>query len=166
MLSVNLSANQFVQQPALIPNVLDETGLLPAILQVEITERALIDDAEFALAELDALKDLGVSLAIDDFGTGYSGLYHLRHIPIDFLKVDRAFVAGLGDDQGDEAIVSGTVGLARALGVIAVAEGVETADQAEILKELGGDLAQGYYFAKPLPREAMEQLLAGGPSYY
>ena len=166
MLSVNLSANQFVQQPALIPNVLDETGLLPAILQVEITERALIDDAEFALAELDALKDLGVSLAIDDFGTGYSGLYHLRHIPIDFLKVDRAFVAGLGYDQGDEAIVSGTVGLAHALGVIAVAEGVETADQAEILKELGCDLAQGYYFAKPLPREAMEQLLADGPSYY
>ena len=166
MLSVNLSANQFVQQPALIPNVLDETGLLPAILQVEITERALIDDPEFALAELDALKDLGVSLAIDDFGTGYSGLYHLRHMPIDFLKMDQAFVGGLGDDQGDEAIVSGTVGLAHALGVIAVAEGVETADQAEIFKELGGDLAQGYYFAKPLPREAMEQLLADGPSYY
>ena len=165
MLSVNLSANQFVQQPDLIPKVLDEIGLQPAVLQVEITERALIDDAEFALAELEALKNLGVSLAIDDFGTGYSGLYHLRHIPIDFLKVDRAFVAGLGDDQGDEAIVSGTVGLAHALGVIAVAEGVETADQAEILKELGCDLAQGYYFAKPLPREAMEQLLADRPSY-
>jgi diguanylate cyclase (GGDEF)-like protein/PAS domain S-box-containing protein len=165
MLSVNLSANQFIQQPDLIPKVLDETGLEPSVLQVEITERALIDDAAFALAELEALKALGVSLAIDDFGTGYSGLYHLRHISIDFLKVDRAFVAGLGDDQGDEAIVSGTVGLAHALGVIAVAEGVETADQAEILKELGCDLAQGYYFAKPLPREAMEQLLADHPSY-
>jgi diguanylate cyclase (GGDEF)-like protein/PAS domain S-box-containing protein len=164
MLSVNLSANQFVQQPDLIPNVLDETGLQPAVLQVEITERALIDDAELALAELEALKDLGVSLAIDDFGTGYSGLYHLRHMPIDFLKMDQAFVAGLGDDRGDEAIVSATVGLAHALGVIALAEGVETADQAEILKELGCDLAQGYYFAKPLPREAMEKVLADGGS--
>jgi EAL domain-containing protein (putative c-di-GMP-specific phosphodiesterase class I) len=100
MLSVNLSANQFVQQPDLIPNVLDEIELQPAVLQVEITERALIDDAEFVLAELEALKDLGVSLAIDDFGTGYSGLYHLRRMPIDFLKMDQAFVAGLGDDQG------------------------------------------------------------------
>jgi diguanylate cyclase (GGDEF)-like protein/PAS domain S-box-containing protein len=160
MLSVNLSANQFVRQPDLIPKVLDETGLEPNALQVEITERTVMDDAEIALAKLKELKDLGVSLAIDDFGMGYSCLYHLKHMPIDFLKIDRAFIAGLGDDQGDEAIVAGTVGLAHALGVITVAEGVETADQQEILKELGCDLAQGYYFAKPLPREAMEQLLA------
>ena len=165
-MSVNISANQFVQQPNLIPKVLDETGLEPNTLQVEITERAVMDDAEFAQGKLEELRDLGVSLAIDDFGMGYSCLYHLKHMAIDFLKIDRAFVVGLGDDQGDEAIVSGTVGLAHALGVIAVAEGVETADQAEILKELGCDLAQGYYFAKPLPREAMEQLLADGPSYY
>ncbi len=117
------------------------------------------------MVELKALKDLGVSLAIDDFGMGYSGLYHLRHMPIDFLKIDRAFVTGLGDNQGDEAIVSATVGLAHALGVIAVAEGVETADQAETLNELGCDLAQHYYLAKPLPREAMEQPLADRPSY-
>jgi diguanylate cyclase (GGDEF)-like protein/PAS domain S-box-containing protein len=165
MLSVNLSVNQFVQQPDLIPKVLDETGLEPSALQVESTERAVMDDAEFALVELKELKDLGVSLAIDDFGIGYSCLYHLKHMPIDFLKIDRAFVVGLGDDQGDEAIVSGTVSLAHALGVIAVAEGVETADQQEILRELGCDLAQGYHFAKPLPREAMEKLLADGASY-
>ena len=160
MLSVNLSANEFVRQPDLIPKVLDETGLEPSALQVEITERTVMDDAEFALAKLKELKDLGVSLAIDDFGMGYSCLYHLKHMPLDFLKIDRAFIAGLGDDQGDEAIVSGTIGLAHALGVIAVAEGVETADQQEILRELGCDLAQGYYFAKPLPGEAMEKLLA------
>jgi diguanylate cyclase (GGDEF)-like protein/PAS domain S-box-containing protein len=165
MLSVNLSANQFVQQPDLIPKVLDETGLEPSALLVEITERAVMDDAEFALVELKELKDLGVSLAIDDFGMGYSCLYHLKHMPIDFLKIDRAFVVGLGDDQGDEAIMSGTVSLAHALGVIAVAEGVETADQQEILRELGCDLAQGYHFANPLPREAMEKLLADGASY-
>jgi EAL domain-containing protein (putative c-di-GMP-specific phosphodiesterase class I) len=165
MLSVNLSANQFVQQPDLIPKVLDETGLEPSALLVEITERAVMDDAEFALVELKELKDLGVSLAIDDFGMGYSCLYHLKHMPIDFLKIDRAFVVGLGDDQGDEAIMSGTVSLAHALGVIAVAEGVETADQQEILRELECDLAQGYHFANPLPREAMEKLLADGASY-
>jgi len=165
MLSVNLSANQFVQQPNLIPKVLDETGLEPSALQVEITERAVMDDAEFALVKLEELKDLGVSLAIDDFGMGYSCLYHLKHMPIDFLKIDRAFIIGLGDDQGDEAIVSGTVGLAHALGVIAVAEGVETADQQEILGELGCDLVQGYYVTKPLSREAMEDLLADGASY-
>jgi diguanylate cyclase (GGDEF)-like protein/PAS domain S-box-containing protein len=165
MLSVNLSANQFVQQPNLIPEILDETGLEPSALQVEITERTVMDDAEFALAKLKELKDLGVSLAIDDFGMGYSCLYHLKHMPIDFLKIDRAFITGLGDDQGDEAIVSGTVGLAHALGVIVVAEGVETADQQEMLRELGCDLAQGYYFAEPLPGEAMEKLLAEGASY-
>jgi diguanylate cyclase (GGDEF)-like protein/PAS domain S-box-containing protein len=165
MLSVNLSANQFVQQPDLIPKVLDETGLEPSALLVEITERAVMDDAEFALVELKELKDLGVSLAIDDFGMGYSCLYHLKHMPIDFLKIDRAFVVGLGDDHGDEAIMSGTVSLAHALGVIAVAEGVETADQQEILRELECDLAQGYHFANPLPREAMEKLLADGASY-
>src|SRR4028119_807568 len=136
MLGVNRSANQFVQQPNLIPKVLEETGLEPNALQVEITKRALMDDAEFTLAELRGLKDLGVSLAIDDFGMGYSCLYHLKHMPIDFLKIDRAFVAGLGDDQGDEAIVSGTVGLAHALGVIAGVEGGGSGDRAERLKEL------------------------------
>src|SRR5919112_1121544 len=165
LLSVNLSASQFGQQPDLIPKVLNETGLHPGALQVEITERAVMDAAEFALGELEELKDLGVCLAIDDFGMGYSGLYHLKHMPIDILKIDRAFITGLGDDQGDEAIVLGTVGLAHALGVIAVAEGVESADQAAVVKELGCDLAQGHYFAKPLPREAMEKLLADGASY-
>ncbi|HVF01575.1 MAG TPA: PAS domain S-box protein [Rubrobacteraceae bacterium] len=165
MLSVNLSANQFVQQPDLVPKVLNEAGLKPSALQVEITERAVMDDAEFALAKLEELKGLGVSLAIDDFGMGYSCLYHLKHMPIDFLKIDRGFIPGLGDDQGDEAIVSGTLGLAHALGVIAVAEGVESADQQEILRELGCDLAQGHYIAKPLSKEAMEKLLADNASY-
>ena len=165
LLSVNLSANQFVQQPNLIPNILNETGLEPSALQVEITERTVMDDAEFAVDKLKELKNLGVSLAIDDFGMGYSCLYHLKHMPIDFLKIDRSFIVGLGEDQGDEAIVSGTVGLAHALGVIAVAEGVETSGQGAILKELGCDLAQGYYFAKPLPSEDLERLLAEGTSY-
>ena len=164
LLSVNLSASQFGQQPDLVPKVLEKIGLEPSALQLEITERAVMDDAEFSLGKLKELKDLGVSLAIDDFGMGYSCLYHLKHMPIDFLKIDRSFIVGLGEDQGDEAIVSGTVGLAHALGVIAVAEGVETADQYAMLKELGCDLAQGYYFAKPLPSKVMERLLAEGIS--
>ena len=164
LLSVNLSASQFGQQPDLVTEVLEKVGLEASALQLEITERAVMDDAEFSLGKLKELKGLGVSLAIDDFGMGYSCLYHLKHMPIDFLKIDRSFIVGLGEDQGDEAIVSGTVGLAHALGVIAVAEGVETADQHAMLKELGCDLAQGYYFAKPLPSEAMESLLAEGTS--
>jgi diguanylate cyclase (GGDEF)-like protein/PAS domain S-box-containing protein len=164
LLSVNLSASQFDSQPDLLPEVLEKSGLEPSVLQLEITERAVMDDAEFSLGKLRELKDLGVSLAIDDFGMGYSCLYHLKHMPIDFLKLDRSFIVGLGEDKGDEAIVSGTVGLAHAMGVIAVAEGVETADQHAMLKELGCDLAQGYYFAEPLPSEAMERLLAEGIS--
>jgi diguanylate cyclase (GGDEF)-like protein/PAS domain S-box-containing protein len=164
LLSVNLSASQFGQQPDLVTEVLEKIGLEASALQLEITERAVMDDAEFSLSKLKELKGLGVSLAIDDFGMGYSCLYHLKHMPIDFLKIDRSFIVGLGEDQGDEAIVSGTVGLSHALGVIAVAEGVETADQYAMLKELGCDLAQGYYFAKPLSSEAMERLLAEGTS--
>jgi diguanylate cyclase (GGDEF)-like protein/PAS domain S-box-containing protein len=165
MLCVNLSANQFVQQPDLVPKVIEETGLEPSALLVEITERAVMEDAQFAQGKLEELKDLGVSLAIDDFGMGYSCLYHLKHMPIDSLKIDGAFVTGLGNDQGDEAIVSGTVGLAHVLGVTAVVEGVETAEQQAILRELGCDLAQGYHYAQPLPRETMEKLLADGASY-
>ncbi len=113
---MNLSASQFVQQPDLVPEALEKTGLEASALQLEITERAVMDDVEFALDKLKELKDLGLSLAIDDFGMGYSCLYHLKHMPIDFLKIDRSFIVGLGEDQGDEAIVSGTVRLAHALG--------------------------------------------------
>jgi diguanylate cyclase (GGDEF)-like protein len=165
MLSVNLSANQFEHQPDLVQKVIEETGLEPRALQVEITERAVMDDVAFARGKLEELKDLGVTLAIDDFGMGYSCLYHLKHMPLDSLKIDGAFVAGLGNDQGDEAIVSGTSGLAHALGVTAVVEGVETAEQQAMLRELGCDLAQGYHFARPLPGAAMEKVLANGASY-
>lgn len=157
VLSVNLSANQFFQQPELVPKILNETGLEPSAVLVEITEQAVMD-AELALGTLKELKGLGASLALDDFGMGYSCLYHLKHMPIDFLKIDQTFIVGLGDDQGDEAIVSGTVGLAHALGVMVVAEGVETADQRMTLKELRCDLAQGYYFSEPIPSENIKRL--------
>ncbi len=159
LISVNLSASQFSQQPDLIPEVLNETGLDPSGLQLEITERAVMDDAEFSLGKLKKLKGLGVSFVIDDYGMGYSCLYYLKRMPVDSLKIDHAFIAGLGEDPGDKAIVSGTIGLAHALGLKVTAEGVETAGQLAELKEPGCDLAQGFHFAEPLPGEAMPELL-------
>jgi diguanylate cyclase (GGDEF)-like protein/PAS domain S-box-containing protein len=150
VVSVNFSVSQFAHQADLIPKVLSDTGLDPRALVIEITERAVMDDAEFALGELRRLKDLGVSFGIDDYGTGYSCLSYLKLMPVDFLKIDRSFIAGLGEDPGDEAIVSGTIDLAHALGLRVVAEGVETADQLRWLKEHGCDLAQGGYLFKPL----------------
>ncbi len=138
---------------------MNETGLDPSGLQLEITERAVMDDAEFSLGKLKKLKGLGVSFAIDDYGMGYSCLYYLKRMPVDSLKIDRAFITGLGEDPGDKAIVSGTIGLAHALGLKVTAEGVETAGQLAELKELGCDLAQGFHFAEPLPGEAIPELL-------
>jgi EAL domain-containing protein (putative c-di-GMP-specific phosphodiesterase class I) len=159
-MSVNFSASQFSHQAELIPEVLSDVGLDPGSLRLEITERVVMDDAEYSIGELDALKGRGIGLAIDDFGMGYSCLYYLKRMPVDHLKIDHAFIAGLGEDPGDEAIVSGTIGLAHALGLKVVAEGVETAGQLSKLKELGCDLTQGYYLAQPLPGDAAERMLA------
>jgi diguanylate cyclase (GGDEF)-like protein len=161
LMSVNLSASQFSHQSDLIPKILSDTGLNPQGLQLEITERTVMGDAEFSEGKLHSLKGLGVSLAIDDYGMGYSYLYYLKRMPVDYLKIDRSFITGLGEDSDDEAIVSGTIGIAHALGLKVIAEGVETADQFAKLKELGCDLAQGFHLAEPLSGEAMSTLLAG-----
>jgi EAL domain-containing protein (putative c-di-GMP-specific phosphodiesterase class I) len=159
LMCVNFSASQFTYQADLVPKVLSETGLDPECLRLEITERAVMDDAEFSMGKLQRLKALGISFAIDDFGTGYSCLYYLKRMPVDSLKIDGSFVAGLGKDPGDDAIVSGTIDLAHALGLKVVAEGVETAEQAARLEELNCDLAQGHYFSKPLSVEEASDLL-------
>jgi EAL domain-containing protein (putative c-di-GMP-specific phosphodiesterase class I) len=164
-MSVNFSASQFSRQPDLIPTVLNETELEPSALQLEITERAVMDNAEYSIGKLKKLKELGVSFAIDDYGMGYSCLYYLKRMPVDFLKIDRSFIVGLGQDPGDKAIVFGTIGLAHALGLKVVAEGVETEEQLAKLKEVGCDLAQGYHFAKPLPGEEAERLLIESVSF-
>ena len=160
--SVNLSPRQF-QQPGLVEEVaaaLRSTGLAPDRLQLEITEGAVMADADGAVATLRQLRGLGVRLAIDDFGTGYSSLGYLQRFPIDLLKVDRRFVAGLGRDAGDTAIVEAVVGLAHALRLRVVAEGVETVEQAGRLRELGCELGQGYHFGRPAAAEAMAALMA------
>ncbi len=150
---VNLSARQ-IDHPEIISTVeriLDDTGLPPANLTLEITESALMRDAASALRVLQALKDLGVTLAIDDFGTGYSSLSHLQRFPLDILKIDKSFVDELGADQGGAEIVAAVVKLAHALGLQVIAEGVETERQLDALVRLDCDFAQGYLFSRPVP---------------
>jgi diguanylate cyclase (GGDEF)-like protein/PAS domain S-box-containing protein len=152
---VNLSARQ-IDDPLIVRTVegiLAKTGLPPEHLTLEITESALMKDAASALAVLNALKEIGVLLAIDDFGTGYSSLSYLQHFPLDLLKVDRTFVEELGTSSEAEEIVGAVINLAHALGLEVVAEGVETAEQLELLRSFDCDLAQGFLFSRPLPAD-------------
>ncbi len=151
---VNLSARQ-VDHPQLVATVeriLDESGLPPGSVTLEITESTLMRDGPAALTVLQALKSLGVSLAIDDFGTGYSSLSYLRRFPLDILKIDRSFVEDLREGQAAE-IVRAVIDLAHALDLTVVAEGVETHEQFALLRELGCDWAQGFLFSPPVPPE-------------
>ena len=146
---VNLSARQLTAAnlAVLVRRVLEASGLAPDRLCLEITESVLMDDAPAVIEALRRLKDIGVVLAIDDFGTGYSSLSYLRRFPVDVLKVDQTFIHGLGPDPEDSAIVAAIVSLAETLGLEAIAEGVETREQLEQLRELGCESAQGYLFA-------------------
>jgi diguanylate cyclase (GGDEF)-like protein len=162
LLSVNLSTRQF-KQPGLVAEVariLRTTDLNPACLKLEITESMALDDEATTIATLQGLKNLGVQLAIDDFGTGYSALSALKRYPVDTLKIDRSFVAGLGQDVGDTAIVRAVITFSRTLGLTVTAEGIETAEQLRQLRTLACDHGQGYLFAKPLTWEALRPLLA------
>ena len=159
--NVNLSARQF-HQPDLardIAEILQETDLEPQNLELEITETVVMEDARATLAILQTLKSLGVGLAIDDFGTGYSSLAYLKRFSVDTLKIDRLFVAGLGESTEDEVLVAAMIELAHSLGLTAVQEGVETVEQLQRLLEMGCDIAQGFYFSRPLPTEAIGALL-------
>jgi diguanylate cyclase (GGDEF)-like protein/PAS domain S-box-containing protein len=156
--SVNVSPRQ-LQKPdfvALVQSALDDNGLAPESLVVEITESAIMQAG--AAVVLRALKDLGVHLAMDDFGTGYSSLSHLRRFPLDVIKVDRSFVAALGDGQGS-SIAGAIVSLAQALGLRTVAEGIEDDEQCRAVRALGCDLAQGFLFARPMPADQLTRLL-------
>ncbi len=162
---VNLSTRQF-WEPGLVEDIsqiLATTGVEPGELALEITESAVMNDAAAAVVALSSLKGLGVELAIDDFGTGYSSMSYLKRFPVDHLKIDRSFVSGLGAGAGeDEVIAAGMVSLAHALGLRVIAEGVETEGQLARLREMGCEVAQGYYFSEPLDAEALEAWLAAG----
>jgi diguanylate cyclase (GGDEF)-like protein/PAS domain S-box-containing protein len=156
-IAVNLSTRQLLDPDLLgiVSGTLTRHAFDPRQLTLEITETALMEDPVTALQVLTALKELGVCLAIDDFGTGYASLTYLKHFPIDELKIDRSFIQGLGDDDGDSAIVSSCIQLAHAVGIRAVAEGVETPDQQSTLLDLGCDMAQGFHYSRPLAPEAL-----------
>jgi diguanylate cyclase (GGDEF)-like protein/PAS domain S-box-containing protein len=152
-ISVNLSAHQ-LSRPNIVgevDDILQRTGLRPEQLCLEITETVIMRDAEAAITSLRQLKRLGLQLAIDDFGTGYSSLSYLKQFPVDVVKVDRTFIAGLGDTAVDSEIVAAVIRLAAACGITAVAEGVETEEQRAMLDELGCPLIQGYLISKPMP---------------
>jgi diguanylate cyclase (GGDEF)-like protein len=157
-LSVNLSARQLSAGSfsSSVSHAIDRNGLTPAALSFEVTESVLMEDVEFSIESLVGLKALGVHLAVDDFGTGYSSLAYLKRLPLDSLKIDRAFVDGLGSDPNDSAIVAAVVALAGALGLSVTAEGVETDRQLDELRKLGCDRAQGYLFSQPLSASDFE----------
>jgi diguanylate cyclase (GGDEF)-like protein len=160
--AVNVSARQLASGDLLgaVSKAIGESGLEPASLHIELTESAVIDLVDWSLLVLADLKSLGVSLEIDDFGTGYSSLAYLKQLPIDGVKIDRAFVDGLGTDRRDAVIVEGIVSLAHALQLKVGAEGVEGSRQVEWLGTLGCDYAQGYHWSAPLAADDLEQWLS------
>jgi diguanylate cyclase (GGDEF)-like protein/PAS domain S-box-containing protein len=161
--AINLSARQFEREDLvdLVRATLQDTGLLPRCLELELTESILMGQAERSIAMLSALKALGVRLAIDDFGTGYSSLAYLARFPIDTLKIDRSFVQGLSVSPEDREIVATIIAMARNLDVSVLAEGVETEEQRQILAGMGCERQQGFLFSRPLPDNALSAWLGG-----
>jgi EAL domain-containing protein (putative c-di-GMP-specific phosphodiesterase class I) len=160
---VNVSGKQLTMGgvPAAVDRALRAASLPARHLGLEVTEAAIVvgGPADRAPAELQQLHDAGVQIAIDDFGTGFSHLAQLRHIPVDMIKVDRSFVQGVERDAKDTAITTSVVALAHALGVIAVAEGIETEGQLAHMRAVGCDVGQGYLFSRPAPGEEMTAFL-------
>ena len=158
--SINLSARQFTDQdlPGLIERIIKRTGASPAHLIFEITESMLMGDTDAAINQLNELKRLGLALSIDDFGTGYSSLSYLKRFPVDELKIDRSFVKDIPDDKNDMDITAAIIAMAQKMDLRVVAEGVETADQVDFLRNNACYLVQGYYFSMPLAEQELTRL--------
>ena len=150
--SVNLSPADFKRKDivAVITRVLDESGLDARSLELEITEGMVMSSAESVIATLNELHDLNIDLAIDDFGTGFSSLTYLKQFPVDRLKIDQAFVRDVLTDKDDASITEAIINLGHNFGLTVIAEGVESAEQLEFLRQQGCDEAQGYYISRPL----------------
>ena len=162
MVAVNVSPRQFESDLAeTFGGIIGRSGIDPATVCLEVTESMVMQDAELAIATLRELKSLGLSISVDDFGTGFSSLAYLKRFPLDELKIDKSFVDGLGHDFEATAIVAAVMGMAHALDLRVVAEGVETADQVVRLRTLGCDEAQGFFYARPVRQSrSMTRLLA------
>jgi EAL domain-containing protein (putative c-di-GMP-specific phosphodiesterase class I) len=162
-LSVNVSARQLAQAVGFVDSVkraIDTSEIDPSRLILEVTESALMEDAESALRVVNELKALGLRIAIDDFGTGYSSLVYLKRFPVDALKIDRSFVAGLGENQDDTAIVRSVVDLAQSFAIEVVAEGIETLGQLAVLQSFGCSYGQGYLWSPGRPAGDLEPMLS------
>ncbi|MGN7202046.1 putative bifunctional diguanylate cyclase/phosphodiesterase [Arthrobacter sp. SAFR-044] len=155
--ATDLQSLQFIED---VRNTLQETGVRPEQVVLELTEVAIVKGNELDRYSLGGLRGLGVGIEIDDFGTGYSSISYLRRLPVDRVKVDRSLITGLESDPNQPALVAAVLQLVRACGLEAVWEGVETAEQAEILRGLGCRSAQGYYFSRPVPPDRIPELLA------
>ncbi|MFJ4194312.1 putative bifunctional diguanylate cyclase/phosphodiesterase [Pseudomonas sp. NPDC089534] len=164
-MSVNVSAIDFRQGDFVetVERALEDCGLPPAMLELEITEGVMMQNVESTMTALNRIKALGVRLAIDDFGTGYSSLSYLHRFPVNVLKIDQSFTRTLDGDGSDDALVGAIIGLGKSLRLTVIAEGVETARQLALLKAHGCEEGQGYYFSKAVPADAFARLLSGGP---
>jgi EAL domain-containing protein (putative c-di-GMP-specific phosphodiesterase class I) len=161
VIAVNLSPRQFYQPDFenMVKRILDETGLPPAFLDLEITEGILLHRSEANVDTLKLLSGMGIKLSVDDFGTGYSSLAYLQRFPVDALKIDRSFVRGIGQDSNDTALVRAIISMAQSLHLKVMAEGVETVEQKDFLQAHGCYSAQGYYYSEAVSAEAFTEML-------
>lgn len=166
-ISVNLSVREFAQPDLVkaVAAILEETGLLPSALRIEITESAIIGQKHPAIETVEQLRALGVEIHLDDFGTGYSALSYLHRLPLDAVKVDRAFISSIDQEDRPLHVVKAIISLAHAIGLEVVAEGVTNHRQLELLRDMGCDLAQGFIFSRPCNSEEMQGMLANGPRW-
>jgi EAL domain-containing protein (putative c-di-GMP-specific phosphodiesterase class I) len=166
--SVNMSGKLFMKRGIVerLTGILDSTRLPASSLRLEVTENVVLEHVETALDNLNQLRALGIQLSVDDFGTGYSSLSYLQRFHYDELKIDRSFVSRLGQRADSRAIIETILGLANNLGIGVVAEGVETAEQAQRLRSMACPHGQGFWFSEPVTADAASNLLAAGPSWY
>jgi EAL domain-containing protein (putative c-di-GMP-specific phosphodiesterase class I) len=164
-MSVNVSAQQIIQERRFLDSVreiLTERDINPECLEFEITETVALRDVDFTSELLNEFQEMSIQTSVDDFGTGHSTLTYLQELPYDRLKIDRSFIDGVAQERQHRVMVEAMISLAKELNLEVVAEGVETEDQLEILRDLNCDIIQGYYYAKPLPEEKLIPLLKQG----
>ena len=163
VMAINLSVVQFRHPdlPTLITSILADEGLKSEFLELELTEGLALNDPQAAIATMNDLHDCGIRMSIDDFGTGYSSLNYLKKFKVYKLKIDQSFVRDIGTDPEDRAIVAAIIQMAKSLGLKTIAEGVETVEQLEFLRQQGCDEVQGYYFGRPMAPEHIEALVRG-----